>query len=117
MLGIGRAYPQTHNHTFMTVETHVCYLREVLRGAHIVVELRVLGIDSKRAHVFSTVRNADAGYLAATAESLLLNIDLDTRRAAPWPEDIRQTLTRAKAAHEALAWPEQVGRRITLPGR
>ncbi len=61
--------------------------------------------------------HAEKGYLASTMESLSLHVSLETRRSAPFPEDRKQVLDRALAAHVRLGLPEEAGRRISLTRR
>ena len=39
------------------------------------------------------------GYLAATNELMLMNIDYETRRSAPWPEWAMERIEKLAAAH------------------
>jgi acyl-CoA thioester hydrolase len=56
------------------------------------------------------------GYLAATSELLGLHVDLNRRRAAPFPEDVRTRLSDCTAAHAGLPRPPELGRVIALKG-
>jgi acyl-CoA thioester hydrolase len=61
------------------------------------------------------------GYVAATFECVSLHVSLDSRRAAPFPDDRLAFLERVKKAHDALGVPEEAGRNVDLrrraPGR
>ena len=69
-----------------TLETHVCYLREVGVGETVEVEARVLDLDAKRLHLFQILRRAGEADPAATAETAWLNVDMTPgagRRSGP----------------------------------
>ncbi|MBJ3775500.1 thioesterase family protein [Acuticoccus mangrovi] len=116
VLGLGDAYRTENKAGLFTVETHVIYRSEVHAHDKVRVSFQLLGCDEKRLHAFQTmVREAD-GQLAATSENLFVHVDLEARRAAPFPAD---GLTRARdmvAAHAAVGTSKYVGRRIAPLG-
>ena len=57
------------------------------------------------------------GWVAATCELISLNIDLATRRVAPFPNDIIDNLAEMRSSHGHLPTPEIVGRAIQMPER
>src|SRR5690606_19581847 len=54
--------------TTFTLESHVCYLRELHEGAPLRFTTRLLGFDEKRIHYFHEMLHAEEGWLAATNE-------------------------------------------------
>jgi acyl-CoA thioester hydrolase len=58
--------------------------------------------------------HAGEGYLAATNELMLMNIDYATRRSAPWPEWAMARVETMAAAHRPLPRPPQAGRLIGI---
>jgi acyl-CoA thioester hydrolase len=48
---------------------------------------------------------------------LALHVDLNTRRVAPFPDDVLTRLAAMKAAHGALPAPAAIGRRIGMPAQ
>lgn len=111
-IGIGAHYITHRGNTFMTVEAHICYLREVLFAKPVEVQFRVLEVDTKRAHFWTEVHQTEEGYLAATMETMVLNVGVESRKTEPWPDDIREVLDAWCAAQSALPRPERAGRRI-----
>jgi acyl-CoA thioester hydrolase len=57
------------------------------------------------------------GRRAATQELMFLHVDLIARRVTPFPEDLRQRVEAAAAAHAALSRPDWIGRRVAIPSR
>lgn len=114
-LDIGPAYRRRTGNSTFAAETHTLYRREVIEGDPVRVASRLLAADAKRLHWFQEMRHARSGEVAATHEQLSLNIDMRTRRVAPWPADRRAAFDAAVAADAALPIPPGVGRRITMP--
>ena len=64
----------------------------------------------KKMHLFHEMREGDR--LVATAEHMLLHVDLKTRRSAPPAAEIEVALAKVAQAHQGLAKPEGLGRAI-----
>lgn len=115
--GIGRAYAESGAGSLFVVEAHLSYIREVTAGDRLRFASRILGADAKRVHLFHAMHHADEGFLAATAEFMLLHVDLADRRSAPLPEAVRVRLAAAATADAAVARPPQAGRSILMRPR
>jgi len=116
-LGIGPAYmKQRHGSTF-TAECHVRYLREIHLGDPVQVSILLVAADEKRLHTFEELRHAGEGWLSATSENMTIHIDMNTRKTAPFPPDIRARIDAVAAAHRTAALPEGIGRKIGMPSR
>jgi acyl-CoA thioester hydrolase len=62
--------------------------------------------------------HAKLGYLAATSEQLSLHVDMQTRKAGPFPAAPRQRIGALMTAQKALTWPTQVGHVMGIaPGK
>lgn len=96
--------------SIFTVETHIRHLGEVNIGDVIRVTTRVIEGGGKKLVLWHELRVGDA--LCATAEQLLLHMDLRTRKTAPPPESVAMWLGQAKAAHADLPLPEGIGRHV-----
>lgn len=113
-VGLGPDYIKTRNCSYMTVESHTCFIRELMQTDPVQVAMRVLDVDDKRLHTFSEMRHATEGWLAATSEFMFLHIDMSVRRTAPWPADLKGKLDDLKQATGSPPWPERAGRRIGI---
>jgi acyl-CoA thioester hydrolase len=98
-LGFGAVYRREVRGTFFTAENHTRFLREVEGGSAIRVETTVLGVDAKRLHLWHVMRDATEGWEAATQESMLLHVDIESGRVSPMGDEIRR-------AAEALVTPD-----------
>src|SRR5205807_2619138 len=84
--------------------------REVGVGETVEVEARVLDLDAKRLHLFQALRRAGEADPAAIAETAWLNVDMATRRGAPFRPEIHAQLEAQRALRAAEPWPERAGR-------
>lgn len=114
-IGLDEAGRRRYGYTVYTLETHLCYRREAHQGQPLLVEVTVLARDAKRLHVFFEMRDHD-GTLLATSEQVLMGIDSEAGRPAPFPEDVETAIAALPQATQD-AWPELAGRRIGLPPR
>ncbi|RTR06446.1 thioesterase family protein [Halomonas nitroreducens] len=112
-IGLDEAGRRHHGYTIFTLETHLCYRREAHEGQPLAVEVTVLDRDAKRLHVFFAMCDIE-GSLLATSEQMLMGIDSEAGRPAPFPEEVSQAIAALPAA-TTDAWPELAGRCIGLP--
>ena len=117
LIGCGADYVEQNRHSTFTAEVHVRYLRELHAGDPVRVTFLLLDYDEKRMHYFEELRHAEEGWLSATSENMTLHVDMVRRKTAPFPDFIMAQLARMKAAHDGLARPDGVGRRIAMPNR
>jgi acyl-CoA thioester hydrolase len=117
LMGCGLAYLKETRHSTFTAEAHIRYLRELHAGAPVRVTLQLLDFDAKRMHYFEQLFHADEGWLSATSENMVLNVDMTAKKVAPFPDYIAARLAQMKAAHARLPAPDGVGRRIAMPGK
>lgn len=111
-LGMGAAYRARTGCALYTVEIHINYERELKASAPLKFASLVLGVDARRMHLFHTLHQAQAGYVAATNEVMLLHVD-GRPRACPMPADRLALASAVVEAHRAYELPPQVGAHIT----
>jgi len=99
--------------SFFTVETHIRHLDEVTAGAPLQVFTRVIAAGGKRMHLWHEMMSGER--LLATAEHMLLHVDLSTRRSSPMPAAMEDRLTRLAAAQADLPPPDGLARAIGDP--
>ena len=73
-----------------------------------------LGAGDKAIDCMHFMYQAEAGTLAATNQVMYLHVDLESRRAVPFPDDARERLDAWLAAHASLPRPPQAGHSIGL---
>jgi acyl-CoA thioester hydrolase len=107
-IGIDETYRAT-GQSLYTAETHLHHLRETGAGDLLAVPLQLLDVGPKSLHIFHTVRDAVTQEVVATAEQLLVHVDMASGRVVPMPEDLRGRLEAIRTAHAALPVPTAVG--------
>lgn len=112
-IGLDEAGRAEHGYTIYTLETHLCYRQQAHRGEALVVELQLLDSDAKRLHVLFTLNNAD-GDVLATSEQMLMGIDVESGRPAPFPEPVAAAVESLPCVKEGEEWPSAAGRRIGI---
>ena len=113
-VGIDETYRDVGGHSFYTVETHLHNLREVALAAPLRLTLQLLDLDDKRVHLFHAMQHGDTGDLLATAEQMLVHVNMQQGRAAPILPPIHQHLQAILQAHAALPRPAQAGSSIGI---
>ena len=68
-------------------------------------------------HYVEQLFHADEGWLSATSENMVLNVNMAAKKVAPFPDFVAARLAKMKTAHAHLPVPDGVGRRIAMPGK
>ena len=116
-IGIGADHVAAGGGSNFTLESHICYLREVVGGDPLRFTVQVLDHDAKRTHLFFRMHQARRDYLAATSEQVGVYVDLATRRATAMPAPARAALAEVARAQRGLARPDRAGRPMGLGRR
>ena len=110
------ALTETGSSTF-AAEMHITYQRELMEGDPLRVTTQLIGFDDKRMHWLQMMYHRQQGYLAATAEWLILHVNVRQRRVATMHDAMRAQLEAILAAHAVLPQPPETGQRIDLANR
>lgn len=110
------ALEKTGSSTF-AAEMHITYQRELMKDDPLRVATQLIGFDAKRMHWMQSMYHRRDGFLAATAEWLILHVDLRQRKVATMPNALQGELSAILAAHAGLRRPPETGRRIDLGNR
>jgi len=113
-LGVGVTFVREANMGPMALQTQIHYLGEMVEGAEFVCDFQLLDADPKRIHFLATMINLQTGEPAATYESLTMNVDLEARRSAPYPDWAQERIERLRGLHATLPRPPQVGNLIGI---
>lgn len=115
LCGMGPDYPAARGHSYFVVESRMRYRREIGTGNRVRMTLQLLEVDDKRIRYVLEMRDAEGGWLAATSEQLALHVNMASRKAAPFPPDVRAALDTMRNAHAALPAPEWAGQGVSMP--
>ena len=107
-IGIDEDY-RAGGRSLYTVETHLHHLREVSAGEPLSLSLQLLDHDRKRVHFFQEMTHGESGAVLATAEQLLVHVDIEAGRSADLPDHLTERLDAIKHAHADLPVPRVVG--------
>ncbi|MGA0597215.1 thioesterase family protein [Enterovirga sp. CN4-39] len=114
VVGLGAEYLKARNASYFTAELHTVYVRELPADAVTRTTVRIVDFDQKRIHAYFESHHLAEGWVAATCEQLFLHVDMETRRVAPFPDDILQKLAAVKARHDCLPRPPGLGRSVGI---
>jgi acyl-CoA thioester hydrolase len=114
LLGVGPLYTQHELGMLFVLETHLTYAREVRLDAPLRITSQILDHDPKRLHLFHHMYHGEEGWLVATNEVLMINVDYKTRKTMPWPDETMRRLRLMAAAHGPLPKPKNAGRVIGI---
>lgn len=114
MLGLGEELVRAHRMGPMALVNQIHYVDELLEGQEFACDFQLLDADHKRLHLFVTMHHLAKGTVAATYEGLSMNVDLEARRSANYPEDCLARVNALKAAHAGLPRPDLAGAEIGI---
>ncbi len=114
-LGMGAAYTHQTQNSWMVLEAHLTYQQEARLHDSLHIETRVLDFSDKLAHLYQVMYRGTE--LLSTQEQLTLHVNLETRRAAPFPAEILAQMVAVHEKHHALPPPIGAGRQIGIDGQ
>jgi acyl-CoA thioester hydrolase len=120
LIGLPDAVRKERHRSIYTLEAHLNYLHEVKQGAQVRVDMRVLGYDAKRIHLYlemfslGTMQSQRADPVAA-GEQMLLHVDTSGPRGVAFDPDVEARVHELAQAHAALPPARFAGRVIALP--
>jgi carnitine 3-dehydrogenase len=97
--------------SYFTVETHIRHLDEVLIGEGVYATTQVIHGAGKKLHLFHYLYHED-DRLLATAEHMLIHVNLKTRGASIPSELVINRVEAVYEAHKKLAKPEGLARAV-----
>ncbi|PTQ72818.1 thioesterase family protein [Pseudomonas sp. GV071] len=115
-IGLDAAARAASNHSLFTLEVHLNYLHEVKQGEAVEVRLQILGHDHKRLHLYLSLYRKGQEEAAAVSEQMLLHVDMNGPKSAPFSETTAARIEGLVIAQGALPKPEYAGRVMALPG-
>ncbi|MFW5641611.1 MAG: carnitine 3-dehydrogenase [Roseicyclus sp.] len=101
--------------SYFTAENHLRYLAEIDIGATITVTTQALGGDGRKLHLFHRFWTGGKTP-AATVETLMLHVDLSTRRVVPPAPQVAEAAARMVALHAGHPRPDRLVMNRPKPG-
>jgi acyl-CoA thioester hydrolase len=113
-LGVGVEHVKATGQGPYVLQAHQHYLNEMQLGEGFSVRFRLLDYDSKRLHFFADMVFAHSGVITATQELVVMNVDHQTGRSAPYPDWANRRFARMQSDHITLERPTQLGASLGL---
>ncbi|MEM7269355.1 MAG: thioesterase family protein [Pseudomonadota bacterium] len=113
-IGIGESFVARAHLGPMSLQSQYFYVGELMEGEQFYVDAYLLDCDAKRMHFFGEMYALKDGRRAAAFESMSLNVDLEARKSAPYPEFAQARLEALRAAQADLPRPAEVGQTIGI---
>lgn len=103
-VGIDDEYRSQRRLGVFTAEHHLRYVTEMHEGNAFSGHTVVVERSARAAHLLSFVLDRSHGVVSCTVEIVLVHVDMDRRRPAPFPDDVAAGLDRHVAAIRQLTW-------------
>lgn len=116
LIGLNQETIQRLQYTIFTLENHITFLKEMKEDENIQVKVHLYDYDSKRVHVYMEMFNKD-DICSAIYEVMLMGIDINTNRSAPFPEQILESIELYFNTIPINERPKQLGHRIGINRR
>lgn len=102
--GIPFNWPQRSGHAALAAEHHLTYLHELKTGDMMSVRGRVLAVSDRAAHLIGYLLDDTNSRVACVFEEIVLCVELEGRRTAPWPAEVGAGIQALVADQAALGW-------------
>ncbi|WP_434359140.1 thioesterase family protein [Parasalinivibrio latis] len=113
-LGMDETYRNIEKCSIFTLQSMVHYLQEASENDPLIVTAQLLEHDEKKLRVFFTMRNGTSGDELAAMETLLMHIDMENHRSAPFRPEIAKAVDKVHSSHATHPVPSLAGRAIAL---
>jgi len=94
MLGLSRGYMDREKKGMAAVQQNITYKRELIAGNVVYVETGLREFSARKLRYAHRMINAETGEEVAEMELIGVHIDRETRRACPFPDEIRANCAR-----------------------
>lgn len=113
-VGIGPKQLDLNQRTIFVVETHLVYRHELALGEHVGVGMRVLALGPRKMHSYLSMVRLGDGQVVCVNEKIDLCVDLASRRACAFPDDVAARLAEFHARESMLTPAPWAGRRVEM---
>jgi acyl-CoA thioester hydrolase len=94
-LGLTSSYVRESGHGLAAVQQNLFYKREMRPGDLVEIKSRLLEVRDKTLRFLHEMRDVETDELAAACEMTAAHLNRETRRAAPWPAEVRHAARQA----------------------
>lgn len=114
-LEVGPEQIQESGCSVFTLEAHINYLREVVKGDPLRITGRLLNFDHKRIHAYFEMYHGVEDHIVAAMEQIGVHVDMKARKSVPFANRSLRLLEGMMMSHEALPEPKYAGRVMGIP--
>ena len=114
LLELGKDFQENSGLGIFMLEFRVQYIGEVMQGMPLTFDVRLIDHSEKILHYLVEMRAGEDEYLAATAEVLEMQMNLQARRPEPFSDELQTYLQAMKTAHAVLPQSPGVGKAIGI---
>ena len=112
---LGEHSAKTKKISWMVMENHMTFNRELVVGQEVEVHFRLIDHDHKRLHFYMEMYAVgEKSYLAATLEEMIICADLANRKSTEFPNDVLQNIEQIAKDQTDLQMPDNIGRKIGI---
>jgi acyl-CoA thioester hydrolase len=105
LLGVSGAWVREQKVGLVDLEHHIWFRRELHVGDEVTLHLRFTGLNDRRVQGLVFLLNVNSAEVASAVEFLSIAVDLEARRAIPFPTNVHARLVELTREHEMLDWP------------
>lgn len=111
-LNIGGVCHLEDGHTIFSIESRICYRKELRLGEAFVIHSQLLGYDHNKVHYLHKMLTADDLELVAMNECMSINVDERSRKSTAFNDASVAGLRRARFEDEGLEMDPWVGQSL-----
>lgn len=112
-VGIPQMWPAM-GHAVFSAEHHLTYLAEMRTGDRLSARVRLLGRSERAAHALVYLLDETHERVSFVMEEIFLHIDMETRKTAPWPDDVAAAMDEKIAEDARLPFEADVSGSLAL---
>ena len=114
-LGLGEEVARATGISWVVLENHITYNKEVRLGDMVDIRIQLLDYDQKRLHLYFEMQvKGDTGHPASTLEQMLMCVDLKQRRSTRFPDNVQAEIQSLFRSHADLPPPGNLGHPIGI---
>ncbi|WP_394213294.1 thioesterase family protein [Enterovibrio calviensis] len=113
-IGLDETFREAQCVSLYTLQSMVTYRKEVAEDEPISIQGQLLESDNKKLRLFMTMYHAQTHDELATMETLLLHMDMQAHKAAPFLAQTQALVDEIQAAHHLLETPTNAGSAIAI---
>ena len=119
-LNIGGVSDLDDGHTIFSIESRLCYRKELRLGERFIIETQLLGFDHNKVHYLHKMMTEETRDIVSLNECMVINVDQTSRRSTAFTQSSLQALQAEQAQDQELTvdpWVGQSMRQIGWPDK